>query len=119
MGLIVTDIPEHLVRIFNHRGAFVRTHRRNFFAHVGNTVWIGNDNFFRFFTAQIIEFRQHFLCGAQVQGRLIVCVFKALACHNNPAVYLVLRVQKMYIAGCHHRFVKFFAQRYNSAVDIS
>ena len=45
VGLIVADIPEHLIRIFNDRRALVRTNRRNFFNLVKNLLRIGNYDF--------------------------------------------------------------------------
>ena len=41
-------------------------------------------------------------------------VGKAFACHNDPTVDLILRIQKMDITGSYHRLSQLFTQRQQS-----
>ena len=118
MGLGVADFPEHFVRIRDDRRAFVGPHRGQGLDGVRDPVGVGDDHLFRFPAAQILEFLQHFLGGAQKQGCLIVRVLEALAGHDDPAVNLVLRVQEMHIAGGNHRLVELLAQRHDPPVVV-
>ena len=118
MCFIITDITEHLVRIRDNRRTLVRTHRRDLFDHLRDLHRILDDNLSCLCRPQIFEFFQHLIRGPKIQRRLIVRITKALSCHDNPSVNLVLRVQKMHITGCHNRFMELLPQLYNPAVDI-
>ena len=49
------------------------------------------------------------LMARNVQGSLLIGILKAFTSQNNPAVYLILRVHKMHITGCHNRLMEFFS----------
>ena len=110
MGLLITDIPQHLVRIRNHRRALIRPDRRNLLHPVGDPIGIVNDNLMGLFRTQIFKLLQHLLRRAQIQRRLLIRICKSLARHNDPAVHLVLRIQEMYVAGCNHRLMELLPQ---------
>ena len=118
MGLVVTDLPEHTVGIFDHRGAFSFMDRRDLLYHIRNLIGVGNDDFFCLFSSQISKFLQHFLCSPQIQRRLLVCIVKAFSCHNDPPVYLVLRIQEVNVTGSYHRLVKGLSQLHDLPVDL-
>ena len=118
MGFVVTDLPEHIVGIFDHRRTFSLVNGRNLLHHIRDLIGIGDHDLLGFFPAQIGKFLQHFFCGPQIQRRLLVRIVKALSCHNDPPVYLVFRIQKMNVAGSYHRFIKGLSQFYDLPVDL-
>ena len=118
MSFVVTDLPEHTVGIFDHRGAFSFMDRRNLLYHIRNLIGVGNDDFFCLFSSQISKFLQHFLCSPQIQRRLLVCIVKAFSCHNDPPVYLVLRIQEVNVTGSYHRLIKGLSQLHDLPVDL-
>ena len=81
------------------------------FARVGNYCLISQ------FLAQIIELRQHLLRGAQVQGRLLVRIRKALALHQDGTIDIVLLVQEMHITGGYQHFAQLPGQLRHLQVD--
>ena len=54
----------------------------------------------------------------QIQRCLLICIIKALACHNDTAIYGIFRIQKVYVTGCYHKFIKLLPQFYNLPVYI-
>ena len=118
MSFVVTDLPEHTVGIFDHRGAFSFMDRRNLLYHIRNLIGVGNDDFFCLFSSQISKFLQHFLCSPQIQRRLLLCIVKAFSCHNDPPVYLVLRIQEVNVTGSYHRLIKGLSQLHDLPVDL-
>ena len=118
MGLAVADIGQRLVAVRNHGRALIRPHRRNGLDLIRDQVGIGDHHLFGLIASQILKFLQHLLRGAQVQRGLILGILKALSCHDDPAVHLVRRIQKMHVTGCHHRLAILLSQLHDSAVDI-
>ena len=53
-----------------------------------------------------------------MQWCLIVCILKALARHDDTAVDLILRIEKMYVAGRADQLVPLFAKFNHFAVQI-
>ncbi len=118
MGPVVADIRKLFIAVFYHRRTLVRPHRRHHVDHIRNQVGIGNHHFLGLVAAKIGKLIQHFLRGAQIQGRLIVRVREPLSGHNNAAVNLILRIQEMYVAGGHNKLVKLLSQPHNLPVDL-
>ena len=118
MGPAITDVGQRLVAVRNDRRAFVRPHRGNGFHLIRDEVGIGDHHFFRLFAAQILKLLQHLLRGAQIQRRLLIRVLEPLSGHDNPAVDLVRRIQKMHVAGGHHGLVELLTQPHDPAVNV-
>ena len=118
MGSVIADVSQHLVGIWNDRRTLVRPDRGNPLAHGGNPSGVGDHDLLRLVASQVLKLAEHFLCRAEIERRLIVAVLKALSCHDNPPVNLVLRIQKMHVAGGADRFVKPLSQLYNLPVQI-
>ena len=118
MGLVITDLGQGLVAVFNNRRTFVRAHRKNGLHHVSDHIGIFDHDFKGFVTAQVRTLLQHFLGGVEEQGRLVVGILKSSARHDNAPVHLVLRVKKMHITGGHHRLMKLLSQFHNAPVHI-
>ena len=118
MSLIITDLPQIPVRVFNDGRTFIRAHRRDFLTHIGDLPCVPDHYLFRLVGAEILEFLQHFLRRAQVKGRLFITVLKSLSRHNNPAVHLILRVQKMNVAGSTDRFSELVSQFHDLLVNV-
>ena len=118
MGFVVADLPQHTIGIFNHRRAFSFMDRRNLLHHICDLIGIGDHDLLSLFPSQIGKLLQHFFCSPQVQRRLLVSVVEAFSCHNDPPVHLVLRIQKMDVAGRHHRLIKGLAQFHDLPVDL-
>ena len=106
MGLLIADPGERLIRIGNHRRTLVRPHRRHGIHHICDQIGIRDHDLLRLIAPQILEFLKHFLRGTQIKRRLIVRILIFSRGHDDPAVYLILRIQKMHVAGGHHRFVE-------------
>ena len=119
MGTVVADIPEGSVGIRNHRRTFIRPHGRDSLTLVRNPSGVGDHHLLRLVRSQILELRQHLLRGPKVEGRLVVRILEALAGHDNPAVDLVLRVQKMNVAGGADRLVKLLSKLHNPLIQIN
>ena len=55
MCLGITDITQHLVRIFDDRRTFIRAHRCDLLTHIGNLAGIRDDNLLRLGASEILE----------------------------------------------------------------
>ena len=119
MRLIVTDVTKHLIRIFNNRRTLVRAHRRDTLAHIRNKVRVCDNHFLCFRTAKIFKFFEHLFRCTKVKRCLVIRIFKSLSGHNNSAVDLIIRIQKMHITRCNDRFMKFFAKTHDLLVDLN
>ena len=69
--------------------------------------------------SQVGKFLQHLLCCPQIQGSLVVRVLKSLACHDDSAVYLVLGVQEVDVAGGADKLVKLHSQFHYLFININ
>ena len=118
MGTAVTDVRQCLITVRNNRRTFIRPNRCHDIDPVRNFIRIGNNNLFCLVTAKILKLCKHLLCCPQIKRSLIVCILKSLTCHDNPAVNLILRIQKMYVTRCYHRLSVFFTKLHNPAVDV-
>ena len=92
MRLLVTDIPEGLIGIFNHGRTLIRPHRGNVLNHICDLIGICNHHLLCLVAAQVFELREHLFRSPQVQRRLVICILKSFPRHNNPAVDLILRI---------------------------
>ena len=118
MGRVIADLSQCLVRILNDRRAFIRAHRSDPLTHISDHAGVGDDNLLRLVRSQIIKFLQHFLRGPQIQRGLLIRIREALSRHQDPPVYLVLRVQKMHVTGGADRFAKGLSHLYDPPVYI-
>ena len=115
---IVTDLRQCLITVRNDRRTLVRSYRTHDIDSVGNLIGIGDHHFPCLVTAKVFKLLQHFLCCPKIQRRLVISIIKALSCHDDPPVDLILRIQEMDITGCHHRLVELFSKCYDSAVKV-
>ena len=118
MGLVITDLGQRLIAVLDHRGAFIRAHRGDHLHHVRYHIRIFHHNLIGFLASQIGELLQHLVRGMQKKGRLVVGVLEASPRHDDPAVDLVLRIQKMHVAGGHHWLVELLAQLHHLPVHV-
>ena len=118
MSLVIADLRQSLVAVFDNRRTFIRPHRRDSLYHIRYQIGVFHYYFICLIASQVGKFLQHLLRGVQKQRRLIVRILKALSRHDYPPVYFVLRIQKMYVAGGGHRLVKLFPQLHDPPVDI-
>ena len=84
----------------------------------GDELGIVDDHLPGGLSAQIGEFLQHLVGGAEVKRIGRVGVLKALGGQQHMAVDLVLRVQEVDVAGGHHGFAQFMGQLHDGAVEI-
>ena len=118
MGPVVADGPEGLVGIRNDGRPLVGTDRGNALAHIRDPAGVVDDHFLRLVASEILEFPEHLLGGPKVEGRLVVCVLKALAVHDDAPVHLILRVQEMDVAGGADRLFELFPEGDDFPVQI-
>ena len=118
MGAVVADIRQCFVRVRNDRRTLIGSDRRDRLNQIRDQFRVGYDDLLRLIVPQIGKLRQHLLRGAQEKGCLIVCVIKALSRHDDPAVHLILWIQKMHITGRHHRLVELLSQPHHLAVHL-
>ncbi len=118
MCLIIADLGQRLVTVFNDRGAFIRTYRSYVFHHIRNHIGVFHHDLICFVTSQIVKLLQHFFRGVQKQRGLVIRILEPSSRHDNPSINLVLRIQKMHVAGSHHRLPELLSQFHNTAVDI-
>ena len=118
MGLAVADVGQRLIAVRNHRRTLIRPHRRNGLDLIRDQVGVGDHHLFGLVASQILKFLQHLLRGTKVQRRLIFRILKSLARHDDPAVHLVRRIQKMYVAGGYHRLIVLLSQLHDPPVDV-
>ena len=90
----------------------------NIIDHVCDQICVGDHNLLCLCCAKILKFRQHLLRCAVKERCLLIRIGKALSCHNDAAVYLILRIQKMDITGCNNRLMILLSQSNNTAVDL-
>ena len=102
----------------SRRRTFIGAHRRDSLAHVRDLPRILYDDLFCLVWSQILEFLQHLLRCPKVKRRLVITVLKSLSCHDDPAVYLVLGVQEVNVAGGADRFSELVSQWHNFLVDV-
>ena len=118
VGPVVADLGQRLVRVRDHRRALIRPHRGNLLAHIRDLPGIGHHHLLGLVRSQVVELRQHLLCCPEIQGRLIVRILKSLASHDDSAVYLVLGIQEMHVAGGADRPSEMLPQVHDAAVDL-
>ena len=118
MGAVVADISQHLVRIRNHRRTLIRPHRCDLLHPVRDHIGIVDYNLMSLGRSQIFEFLQHLFRSTKIQRCLFVRISESLSRHNNPPVYLILRIQEMHITGSHYRLPKLLAQTDNFPVNL-
>ena len=68
--------------------------------------------------SQIRKLLHHLLRRMEVKRCLLVGISKAFSCHNNSPVHLVFRIEKMHIAGRHHRLLELLPQPDDLSVQI-
>ncbi len=106
-----------LFAALNMRRTFFRGNRADRFTQIRDPVCVGHNHFIGLFLSQIGKLLQHLLRRPEIQRRLIVRILVSLACLQYPSVYLILRVHKMDISGCCHRFSQLFPQSDDLPVD--
>ena len=116
MGFLIADSGQYLIGIGDDRRTFIRAHRRHGVHHIRDQIGVGDHDFLRLVVAQILKLLQHLLRGAQVERRLVVRILVLSRGHDDPAVNLVLRIQKMHVAGSHHRFMERLADLHDFSV---
>ena len=117
MRFFIADIRQQFIAVLDDRRTFIRSDRGHGFDHIRNPVRVGNDHFFRLIAAEIGKLLKHLFRRPEIERRLIVRIRKMLSGHDDSPVDLIARIQKMHVAGCHHRFVKLLAQLYDLTVD--
>ena len=110
MSPVITDLGQRLIGILDDRRTLVRPHRGNLLTHIGNLPGVGDHHLMGLIRSQVGKFLQHLLCCPEIQGRLIVRILKSLASHDDSAVYLVLGIQEVDIAGSADQLVKLHSQ---------
>ena len=118
MCSVVTDSCQNLITVRNNRCTFIRSDRRNTVTHFHNFSCIGDADFLRLISPEIIKFFEHLLRRTQIKRRRCL-IIKSSSCLNDLPVDLILRVQEMYITGCHNRFMELFSKYADAAIDIS
>ena len=118
MRLFITDIRQLFIAVRNDRRAFIRPYRRHTFYHICDPVRIGDHDLFCLVAAKIGKLLQHLLRCPQIQRRLVIRIGKMLSCHNDPAVYLIFRIEKMHVACRCHRLMKLLSQLHDFFVDL-
>ena len=118
MGPVVADVPEHFIGVRDNRRAFVRPDRRDPLTHSGDFSRIGDHHLLSLVASQVFKFPQHLLGGAKIERCLVIAVLEALSSHDNPAVDLILRVEKMHVAGGADRLVEPLSQLHDLPVQI-
>lgn len=124
MRAVVAQLAQVLLRVLPERLERVAAVRR-LHEQVGDVLDAGGDfvrrlhnHVVRFLLAQIGEFLQHLVGGAEVERRLMVAVLKALGVHQYGAVNGVLRLFEVHVSGRHNRLAQLFAQPDDIAVDV-
>ena len=56
--------------------------------------------------SKILELLQHLLRCPKEQRCLVIGILKSLARHDDTAVYLILRIKEMHVAGGDHQLVE-------------
>ena len=87
-------------------------------AAVGDEVGVLHHHLMGLLLAQIGELLQHLVGGLEVDGQGRVRVVKALGGQQDVAVHLVLRVQKVDVAGGAHRLAQLLPQADDGAVKV-
>ena len=118
MCLVITDVTQHLIRIRDDRRTLVRTHRCDLLHHSGDLHRVLNDNLSCLCGSQIFEFLQHLISRPKIQWRLTVRITESLPCHDDPSVYLILRIHEMYITCSDNRLIEPFAKCHDLPVDL-
>ena len=110
MRFCKADILKILLGILNDRRKFIRMDGRDLLDHIRDLVGIGDNHFFRLLTSKIGKFLQHLLRCTEIKRCLVICIGKAVSGHNDTSVNLILRIHKMHITGCNHRFLKLLSK---------
>ena len=118
MRLIITDIPQCLVRIFNDRRTLIGPHRGNPLDGIGDLICIRDHDFLRLLRSEIRKFFQHLLRCPKIQRRLAVRIRKSFSGHNDPSINLTVRIHKMHITGCDNWLLKFLSKLYDPPVHV-
>ena len=118
VSAVITNIAQILLGIFDDRRAFIGIDRRDLLDHIRDLVRILDDDLLCFCRSQIFKFRQHLLGCPKIKRRLVVRIAEPFSRHDDPAVHLVSRIQKMYVARRNDRFFELFSQFHNLTVDI-
>ena len=100
----VTDLPEHFIRVFDHRREFSRPDGADLLNGIADFPGIVDHDLPGGFLPQIIKFLQHFLRCPEEKRRLLIRILKFFSFHDNAAVNLILRIHEMNVTGGHHRF---------------
>ena len=85
---------------------------------IGDLAGVVDDHLVGLFRPQIGEFLQHFIGGLEIDGQRCVGIGKFFAGQQNVAVYLILRLLKMHVAGGTYRLAQFLAQPDDGAVEV-
>ena len=110
VGPVIAYLGQSLIGILDDRRTLVWPHRGNLITHVGNLPGVGDHHLVSLIRSQVGKFLQHLLCCPEIQGGLVVRILKSLACHDDSAVYLVLWVQEVDVAGGADQLVKLHSQ---------
>ena len=111
---IPCPLPAHILQIlfrslhFGRKGAF--GNGADLFNGIGDFSCVGHHHFVGFFFAQVGKFLQHFLGRAQIQPGFSVRIGVFHTLLKDLPVNFILFLQKMHIAGGHHRLLQFLAQ---------
>ena len=87
-------------------------------APTGDQVGVFHHHLIGLLLAQIGELLEHLVGGLEVDGQVLVRVLKALGGQQDVAVDLVLRIQKMHVAGCHHGLAELLPQADDLPVEL-
>ena len=90
-----------------------------FFDLVGDLFRVVDDHLMALFRAEVAEFLQHLVGGLEVQGRLIVRVLKAHAGLDDGAVFRVMGVEEVHVAGGHDGDAQLIAELHDDAVEVA
>ncbi len=118
LGACMGDAHQILLGTGDVRSEGALRDREYALARIGKVLRVRDDDFLCLLRAQIAEFLQHFIRGAQIQGRLVFGIREALPGGQDLAVDAVLRIQKMHVAGRHNRDMQLFTERDDLTVVI-
>ncbi len=107
----ITHVFQRFGRTGNLREVqcFLR-HRPNIFNHFINLVGIGDNDFSGAFFAKVHKFPKHFIRSPQVQIRLELRIFKALARHQDFTINFIFRIEEMGITSCYGHLTQLIAE---------
>ena len=108
-----------LYGVFDLRCKQIVRHGADGIAHIRDQIRVFNHNLVRLFFPEIGKFPEHFVRCAEIQRVFPVAVRKSLCRQQNPPVDLLLRIEKVDVAGRTDRFMQFFSEPHHRTVKLA